>query len=408
MPGPVIKAENVSKKYRLGILNSGSLKQDIYAALRRKKAQHDDTPAPSNELWALRDINFTISEGEAVGFIGRNGAGKSTLMKILSRVTQPTTGSIKGIGRLASLLEVGTGFHPELTGRENIFLNGHILGMKKKEILRKFDEIIDFSGIERFIDTPVKRYSSGMYVRLAFSVAAHLDHDILIVDEALAVGDADFQARCLQKMHNVTRQQNKTVLFVSHNMAAIRDLCGRLMCLYDGYIIDDGSPAKVIGNYLQREKMQYLTQQFSDPLSAPGNDHVRIKSVAATPVGGSAMNTGTPLSISFEYWQYKEAGKEYMVGIHIYDWSWVCVADMHSEAYSAGPGLVSGECVIPAGFLNHGVYYISFDFIEDRQRQVWSFDACLSFEVQQSGNGYNSWNGYVRPAIPVTLSFTGS
>ncbi len=400
MPHPVIMAENISKKYKLGVLNSGSLKQDIHAVLNGDKEK-----ISSNELWALRDINFAINQGEAVGFIGRNGAGKSTLMKILSRITQPTTGSIKGIGKLASLLEVGTGFHPELTGRENVFLNGHILGMKKKEVIAKFDEIVAFSGIERFIDTPVKRYSSGMYVRLAFAVAAHLEHDILIVDEALAVGDADFQAKCLQKMHNVTRQENKTVLFVSHNMQAIRDLCGRLMCLYDGYIIDDGTPSKVIGNYLQREKMQYLSQQFTGPGEAPGNDDVRVKKVEVQRVGKSIIDTATPLKISFEFWQFAKPGDEMMVGVHIYDWSWVCIADIQSAGYCKGKGLVTGDCTIPAGFLNHGVYYISFDFIKNKQQQVWSFEACLSFEIVQTGDGYNNWIGYVRPSIPVNLNF---
>lgn len=393
---PVIKAENISKKYRLGVLNSGSLKHDIYAALKGEAAAET-----ANELWALKDINFTISKGEAVGFIGRNGAGKSTLMKILSRITHPTTGKIKGIGRLASLLEVGTGFHPELTGRENIFLNGHILGMKKREVTSKFDEIVTFSGIERFIDTPVKRYSSGMYVRLAFAVAAHLEPDILIVDEALAVGDADFQAKCLQKMHSVTRQENKTVLFVSHNMQAIRDLCGRLICLDHGYIVDDDTPPRVINNYLQREKMQYLSQRFENITEAPGNDDVRIKSVAIAAVDGDIMDTSTPLCISFEYWQ-QTANDEYMVGIHIYDWSWVCIADIQSPGYRSA-GLVSGGCTIPAGFLNHGVYYVSFDFIRNNKEQVWSFEACLSFEIQQSGEGYGNWIGYVRPDIPVTL-----
>ena len=409
MSGQVIKAENISKKYRLGVLNSGSLKQDMYASLKGMAGTRSmETPTSGNELWALRDINFTVTQGEAIGFIGRNGAGKSTLMKILSRVTQPTTGKIKGIGRLASLLEVGTGFHPELTGRDNLFLNGHILGMKKKEIMRKFDEIVDFSGIERFIDTPVKRYSSGMYVRLAFAVAAHLEHDILIVDEALAVGDADFQSKCLQKLRSISTQENKTVLFVSHNMQAIRELCSRLMCLYDGYIIDDGSPAIVIGNYLQREKMQYLTQQFNEPTDAPGNKHVRIKQVAIRAIGKDIFDATTPLNITFEYWQYSTAGEEYAVGIHIYDWSWVCIADIESAGYDIGTGLVSGECVIPAGFLNRGVYYISIDFIKNKQQREWTFEACLSFEIQQSGDGYKNWNGYVRPAIPVNLTFRKS
>src|SRR6195952_5624450 len=232
MSNIAIKAENISKAYQLGEFTTGTLSRDVerwFAKMRGKEdpflkigETNDRTSkGKSDFVWSLKDIDFEINQGDAVGIIGRNGAGKSTLLKVLSRITAPTTGSIKIKGRIASLLEVGTGFHPELTGKENIFLNGAILGMRKAEIKRKFDEIVDFSGVERYIDTPVKRYSSGMYVRLAFAVAAHLESEILIVDEVLAVGDAEFQKKCLGKMGEVSMEKGRTVLFVSHNLTAI-------------------------------------------------------------------------------------------------------------------------------------------------------------------------------------------
>lgn len=241
-----IKVENLSKAYQLGTIGTGTISRDIHRWWTTKILGNEDpflkigetndrsTKGISDIVWSLKDINFDIEQGDAVGIIGRNGAGKSTLLKILSRVTAPTTGSVKVKGRVASLLEVGTGFHPELTGRENIYLNGAILGMRKKEITRKMDEIVDFSGVERYIDTPVKRYSSGMYVRLAFAVAAHLESEILIVDEVLAVGDAEFQKKCLGKMGEVSKGEGRTVLFVSHNMTSIKSLCSAGIFLYDG------------------------------------------------------------------------------------------------------------------------------------------------------------------------------
>jgi len=235
----VIKVENLSKQYRLGAVGTGSFAHDLNRTWQRLRGKEDPylmigeendrtQKGSSDYVWALKDINFSVQHGEVLGIIGRNGAGKSTLLKILSRTTSPTTGSVKIKGRVASLLEVGTGFHPELSGRENIFLNGAILGMSKQEIKSKFDEIVDFSGVERYIDTPVKRYSSGMYVRLAFGVAAHLEPEILIVDEVLAVGDAEFQKKALGKMKDVSNRQGRTVLFVSHNIPAIKSLCTRV------------------------------------------------------------------------------------------------------------------------------------------------------------------------------------
>lgn len=257
----VIKAENISKQYRLGLVGTGTVKDDLkrwWYNLRGKEdpflkigeANDRSSKGESDYVWSLRDINFEINQGDSVGIIGRNGAGKSTLLKILSQVTQPTTGKIYTKGRIASLLEVGTGFHPEMTGRENIYLNGAILGMRKYEITRKLDEIIAFSGVERYIDTPVKRYSSGMYVRLAFAVAAHLESEILIVDEVLAVGDAEFQKKCLGKMNDVSKGEGRTVLFVSHNMAAVKSLCTKGIVLEHGKVVFSSDAESAVNYYL--------------------------------------------------------------------------------------------------------------------------------------------------------------
>ena len=261
MSNIVIKAENISKQYRLGLVGTGTVRDDFKRWWYQVRGKEDpflkigeindrNTKAESDYVWSLRDINFEIKQGESIGIIGRNGAGKSTLLKILSQVTQPTTGKIYTKGRIASLLEVGTGFHPEMTGRENIYLNGAILGMRKNEIKRKFDEIVDFSGVERYIDTPVKRYSSGMYVRLAFAVAAYLESEILIVDEVLAVGDAEFQNKCLGKINEVQSKEGRTVLFVSHNMAAIKQLCTRCIILNNGSVVNVGETNMMIKEYL--------------------------------------------------------------------------------------------------------------------------------------------------------------
>lgn len=256
-----LKAENISKLYRLGQVGTGTLSHDLNRFwhqirgkedpyLRIGEANDRSQKGDSEYVWSLKDINFEIEQGDAVGIIGRNGAGKSTLLKLLSKVTKPTTGQIHTRGRIASLLEVGTGFHPEMTGRENVYLNGAILGMTRKEITRKFDEIVDFSGVERYIDTPVKRYSSGMYVRLAFAVAAHLESEILIVDEVLAVGDAEFQKKCLGKMGDVTKGEGRTILFVSHNMDAISKLCTSGIYLEKGLLKYSGNIGNTIGTYL--------------------------------------------------------------------------------------------------------------------------------------------------------------
>ena len=257
-----IKIENVSKQYRLGVISTGTLSHDLNRWWTTKILRKEDPylkigsvndrsqKADSEYVWALKDINMEIEQGDVVGIIGKNGAGKSTLLKLLSRVTKPTTGSIKYRGRIASLLEVGTGFHPEMTGRENIYMNGAIMGMTKQEITRKFDEIVDFSGCERYIDTPVKRYSSGMTVRLGFAIAAHLDPEILVVDEVLAVGDAEFQKKAIGKMQDVSKGEGRTVLFVSHNMASIRKLCKTGVLLDNGIVKSTGNIEKIVEEYL--------------------------------------------------------------------------------------------------------------------------------------------------------------
>jgi lipopolysaccharide transport system ATP-binding protein len=273
MGNTVIKVENLSKQYRLGLVGASTFKEDTarwWAKMRGKEdpflalgSENDRTSiSDSKFVWSLKDINFEIKQGEVLGIVGRNGAGKSTLLKILSKITSPTTGTIKAKGRIASLLEVGTGFHPELTGRENIFLNGAILGMRKHEIKSKLEEIISFAGVERYIDTPVKRYSSGMYVRLAFAVAAHLESEILIVDEVLAVGDAEFQQQCLGKMGEVSNNEGRTILFVSHNISAIRSLCTTGILLQNGLIKNHGEINNVLKTYTEAQNFGSLNATF--------------------------------------------------------------------------------------------------------------------------------------------------
>ncbi|WMI68461.1 ABC transporter ATP-binding protein [Mangrovimonas sp. YM274] len=297
---PAIKIENLSKQYRLGTVGTGSFAHDMnrwWHTVRGKEDPYlkigetnDRTSKGSSDyVWALRDINFEVQQGEVLGIIGKNGAGKSTLLKLLSRVTAPTTGSIKARGRIASLLEVGTGFHPELTGRENVFLNGAIMGMTKQEIASKFDEIVDFAGCERYIDTPVKRYSSGMYVRLAFAVAAHLEPEILIVDEVLAVGDAEFQKKAIGKMQDVSKQGGRTVLFVSHNMASIQNLCSKVVILENGMTVFEGDTEKGIQKYLQ-QRISNSNVKILDRTDRIGSGFLKFSDVKIKNNGLSDLN----------------------------------------------------------------------------------------------------------------------
>jgi ABC-type polysaccharide/polyol phosphate transport system ATPase subunit len=287
MSNIAIQVEHLYKQYRLGMVTTGTISHDLnrwYHKIRGKEdpyllvtAENDRTQKTANDyVWALNDINFEVKKGEVLGIIGKNGAGKSTLLKILSKVTSPTKGSINVKGRIASLLEVGTGFHPELSGKENIYLNGAILGMTKQEIKKKFDEIVDFSGVDKYIDTPVKRYSSGMYVRLAFAVAAHLESEILIIDEVLAVGDAEFQKKCLGKMREVSEGEGRTVLFVSHNMTAVKSLCTAGVLMVKGKVMYTGTADQCINKYTETKNDLNTHRIYEDPNSRPGGDLVKL------------------------------------------------------------------------------------------------------------------------------------
>lgn len=325
----ILKAENISKQYRLGLVGTGSLTHDInrwWHGIRGKEdpylkvgAVNDRSVKASEDyVWALRNINFEVEEGEVLGIIGKNGAGKSTLLKILSRVTSPTTGEIKTRGRIASLLEVGTGFHPELTGRENIFLNGAILGMTKSEIRSKLDEIIDFSGCEMYIDTPVKRYSSGMRVRLAFAVAAHLEPDILVVDEVLAVGDAEFQKKAIGKMQNISRGEGRTVLFVSHNMVSLKKLCTRAIVLEHGRTVFEGGTEEAIHFYVSKRHKDF---NFNTANRQTSKENIKITNIRMLDSKGNTINTilsGKTLVVEFTILK-KQFNKPIHVGLGFYN-----------------------------------------------------------------------------------------
>ncbi len=312
MNKPIIEIKNLSKRYNITHHRGGYVAlRDIIANTIKSPLKFLKNKANSvlgrevqEEFWALKDINFTVHEGEAIGIIGANGAGKSTLLKILSKITPPTTGEAILRGKVASLLEVGTGFHPELTGRENIFLNGAILGMSRKEMAKKFDDIVKFSGVEKFLDTPVKRYSSGMYVRLAFSVAAHMEPDILIVDEVLAVGDADFQKKCLGKMDSVTKAEGRTVLFVSHNMSAIQSLCTKAILLENGKIKAMGKTDEVIATYLKNNPLTQEGSTLRERKDRRGKGEVKLVSFFVEDNNGervSSLETGGHYTLCFGY-----------------------------------------------------------------------------------------------------------
>jgi lipopolysaccharide transport system ATP-binding protein len=367
MSDTVIRVENLGKKYIIG-----HQQQERYTALRdvitnkvkslgsliNPKAKSEN-PA-FEEFWALKDVSFDIKQGDRVGIIGRNGAGKSTLLKILSRITEPTKGSIKIKGRVASLLEVGTGFHPELTGRENIFLNGAILGMGKEEIKRKFDEIVAFAEVEKFLDTPVKRYSSGMYVRLAFAVAAHLEPEILIVDEVLAVGDAQFQKKCLGKMEDVGKE-GRTVIFVSHNMTAVTRLCTRALWLDTGKIKIDGDIYEVSGKYLQSDLGTSAERHWTNPKNAPGDSVARLKAVRviSEEVVTETVDIRYPVILEMEYWNLKPDA-QLLCGFSFFNDQGVMLfvsADFQDPEWgnkSKPIGIYKSRCIVPGNLLAEG------------------------------------------------------
>ena len=411
----VVAVENVSKKYILGQTHTYLLSEKIennlrylYQRFRGEKQVRDPVRNVSeNEFWALQGVNVDIQEGEIVGIIGRNGAGKSTLLKILARITDPTTGRITLQGRISSLLEVGTGFHPELTGRENVFLNGAILGMSKTEIRKKFDEIVAFAEIDKFIDTPVKRYSSGMYVRLAFAVAAHLEPEILVLDEVLAVGDCQFQKKCLGKMGSVAKE-GRTVLFVSHNMTAVRDLCKRVVWLESGLVRDDGNAVEVVSKYLYKYSAAVHEQVWPDPKSAPGNDEVRLHLARIISRGESSfINVRTPLEIEFAYWNCSP-GAELNASLHLYNTEGACIFNSDSAPQIYEEGIIRETCHIPGDFLNDGEYKIMIMIVKDRSTSLYQHDDVLAFEVQdveRNSHWHGKWLGAVRPMLKWTTEF---
>jgi lipopolysaccharide transport system ATP-binding protein len=396
----VIHAESLSKCYRRGLQVDTGLRHSLeaflrspIASLRRKKEE---------TFWALKDVSLEVKESEVLGLIGSNGAGKTTLLKILSRITRPTAGWAEIHGRVGSLLEVGTGFHPELTGRENTFLSGAILGMSKSEITRKFDEIVDFAEIEKFIDTPVKHYSSGMYVRLAFAVAAHLEPEILLVDEVLAVGDASFQKKCLGKMGDVSKS-GRTIVFVSHNMTAMRRLASRAVWLEGGQIADAGPSANVVDHYLQKNTESNLESVWEDERAAPGDDRVRLHSVRVIPQGSTdrMITVHTPLRIEFTYWNYVPDAV-LNVSMVLNNLEEICVFASASDFAPRPTGLIRHTVSIPGDVLNTGSYYINAMIVKDASVGILMQNNVVAFEVVEGevvGNWYGRPPGAVRPKL---------
>ncbi len=414
-----ITAEGLSKRYRLGQYRAayGTLRDSIALAARRATQRHHEHHQDP-ELWALKDVSFEVAEGDVVGVIGRNGAGKSTLLKILTRITAPTAGRAEIRGRVGSLLEVGTGFHPELTGRENIFLNGSILGMKRREIGLKLPEIVDFSGVEKFIDTPVKRYSSGMYVRLAFSVAAHLEPEILLVDEVLAVGDSEFQRRCLGRMEDIGAS-GRTVLFVSHNMQTMTRLCDRVILLDGGQVVEDGESSAVVAHYLQSGLGTGSNRSWPDVASAPGDDLARLRSVRIVDehgkqldaadvrqrigieVGFSVLRDGDPV-----FPKLKVLDRQGSVAFNVMDTG-------ERWRTPAAPGDYVSTAWIPGNLLNEGLTAVDVSICSLGSPKLFphaSEHSAVAFHVQDPGLGDSArgqfagqWTGAVRPLLEWTV-----
>jgi lipopolysaccharide transport system ATP-binding protein len=404
-----IKIENISKQYRLGLVGTGTLSHDLRRWWHLVRGKEDpylkigevndrSTKGTSDYIWALKDINFEVQQGEVLGIIGKNGAGKSTLLKVLSKVTAPTTGSITYKGRIGSLLEVGTGFNPELTGRENIFLNGAILGMRRREIDRKFDEIVEFSGCERYIDTPVKRYSSGMTVRLGFAVAAFLEPEILVVDEVLAVGDAEFQKKAIGKMQDVSRKEGRTVLFVSHNMAAVKSLCSRGIILENGLSVFQGDIETCVSKYLKgnndltnhkawNRTMEIMNEDFElieIGVRGKGKDYCELIRIDEPVEFIAIINQKNP-------------NKRIDITLHIKD-------DQGNKLFSTGSGLINNafdlskgyyqmKGTFPANFFNWGSFYIDLYIIENRRTALVFINDIISFTLSNKEQELGSWMG---------------
>lgn len=410
---PIIRVENISKLYRIGNREAAydTLRESIVQAVRApfERLRRRNGKRNYETLWALKDVSFEVAVGEVVGFIGRNGAGKSTLLKVLSRITEPTTGRAELFGRVASLLEVGTGFHPELSGRENIFLNGAILGMSRAEINRKFDQIVAFAELEKFLDTPVKRYSSGMYMRLAFAVASHLEPEILIIDEVLAVGDATFQKKCLGKLDEVAKE-GRTVLFVSHNMVAVQSLCSRAFWLDKGEIQNQGPAKEVISQYLKMSLAVRAEQKWDNINTAPGNEQVRIHRACVFPADGllaEPINVSTPVVIEFEYWNLVPGAHLNLSvvisteeGYPIFNTGSGREAVWHGKPFPAG--LFRSRFHIPGDLLNDGTHRVHLYVVKDQTVVIYDTADIIIFDVEEGaerGGWYGKWIGAVRPNL---------
>ena len=398
----VIKVEEVSKIYKLGQIGSGTLGQDVQLYIDRLRGKEHVAASENDEdiHIALQDVSFDVKDGQAMGIIGKNGAGKSTLLKILSRITAPTSGRIKIKGRIASLLEVGTGFHPDLSGKENIYLNGAILGMSKAEVKSKFDEIVEFSGVSKFIETPVKRYSSGMYVRLAFAVAAHLEPEILIVDEVLAVGDADFQKKCLGKMKDVSNNQGRTVLFVSHNMEAVKNLCSQVVLLEKGKLVEIGNPTAVINTYFRRNT-NYFSHVNYDAANAPGNEKIALRSADIEITNGEVLEITTGFVINFEF-DLKCDFEEFNYSLNVFSVTGQHIFNSQSHSFKASKGKLRAGCIIPPDLMNNGDYTISILAVSKESICIYNFESVLRFEIfdnRKSDKWFGEIGGAVRPKL---------
>lgn len=416
MSAVVIRCEGIGKRYRMGERQRyralrDTLTDALRAPFRRLRKAFGPKPTEDSReaefFWALKNVSFEIRHGEVLGIIGRNGAGKSTLLKILSRITNPTVGRARIRGRAGALLEVGTGFHPELTGRENIYLNGAILGMTRREIERKFEEIVEFSECARFLDMPVKHYSSGMYMRLAFAVAAHLETEILFVDEVLAVGDVSFQKKCLGKIGDVA-YQGRTVLFVSHNLLAVDSLCSRAICLHEGKIVMEGQARKVTSSYLQNWIPSSTEVTYEDKASAPGNDMLRLRHARIRPVRESAMGqitVRTPFVVEFEYWKMIDQGT-LELGVKVFDEHGTLLFCTWWPGDRPVPaGLLRSWFVVPGDLLNTGTHRIHLEAYLGPM-EVISLDDLLVFEVHDTDDlrhmYHEDWPGAVRPNLEWT------
>lgn len=410
----ILRAENISKQYRLGLVGTGTMSHDLNRWWHRVRGKEDpylkigaendrSKKAESDYVWALRDINFDVYDGDVLGIIGKNGAGKSTLLKILSRVTTPTTGSIKTKGRIASLLEVGTGFHPELTGRENIYLNGAILGMTKGEIKAKEEEIIDFSGCAMYIDTPVKRYSSGMRVRLAFAVAAHLEPDILVVDEVLAVGDAEFQKKAIGKMKDISGNDGRTVLFVSHNMAAVKSLCTRGIVLENGISTFEGTSEECVSYYLKDGNSEMFNERTFKDIEIEGV--FKLNRVA---VKNETRQYDQPIIESEKIHletdiQIFGSPDRYHITYHLYNEIGEAMFSFSNtgggQKLKKGTNKLTAE--FPSKFLQAGNYSLKIHIIEDKKKGIFIEDSIINFTVVNAGRKLGAYMGgepgFIRP-----------